>query len=74
MDRVEAGVPRQFELTYGQPVVKLTKLDKQILVLLSRDGRMSIADLANATGAKRDTVKYRFDRLIKKKSSRASLS
>jgi len=60
----EMGVSRNLEMTYGDPV-KLSKLDKQLLLILAQDGRMSIANLAKKTGAKRDTVKYRLDRLIK---------
>ena len=49
-------------------LAKLSELDKQLLALLSHDGRMPIADLAKKTRANRDTVKYRLDRLIKEQA------
>ncbi len=57
---------RELELSYGEKI-KLDEKDKKILNLLSRDGRMSIADLAREIDLSRDATKYRLDKLISRR-------
>lgn len=58
------GVPRELELSYGEKV-KLDDKDKQILHMLSQDGRATIIEIAREIGMSRDAAKYRLDRLLK---------
>lgn len=48
--------------------VKLDQIDKQIVDLLSRDGRMSCADIARDIGGITErTVRYRLERLLEER-------
>ncbi len=48
--------------------VKLDRIDKQIVDLLTQDGRMSCADIAREIGGITErTVRYRLERLIEEK-------
>lgn len=66
MDKLNIGVPRNLEFEYGD-AVKLDKIDKNILLMLSQQGRASIAEIAHDLKISRDVVKYRLDRLVKLK-------
>lgn len=64
MEKIYVGVPRNLEFKYGEKV-KLDKIDKDILKLLSRYGRASVAEISKKLKISRDVVKYRVERLIK---------
>jgi len=51
-------------------MIKLDQLDKQILDILTDDGRMSSTDIAKKIGGVTERmVRYRLNRLIQKGSS-----
>lgn len=60
----KTGILRSLEFTYS-PKLKIDGIDKEMLTLLSTNGRMSVAALADKTGLSRDGAKYRLDRLVK---------
>jgi Lrp/AsnC family leucine-responsive transcriptional regulator len=64
MEELNIGVPRNLEFRYGEKV-KLDKTDKEILTLLSKDGRASVAEISRKLRISRDIIKYRIERLVK---------
>ena len=61
--KLTGPIIRDLELSYGEKI-KLDERDKKILELLSKDGRMTIAELAKEIKLSRDATKYRLDKLI----------
>lgn len=60
------GVPRDFEIEYSKKA-KLDALDKEILTILSCEGRLSLTRIAKKVSLSADAVKYRLQRMIKDK-------
>lgn len=48
----------------GQPAAELDEVARMMVLLLQRDGRLSLADLAKQVGAAEGTVRRKFNRLL----------
>lgn len=60
----EEAQGRKFSLKYGAPY-KLDKYDIQILKVLNKDARQSLAEMSNKIGLSRDAIRNRMLKMIK---------
>lgn len=61
--RLSADLPTVPEVTWGNRLIRMEELDRQIVELLVNDGRMSYTDLGKATGLSTSAVHQRVRRL-----------